>query len=127
MYPRLDVQVSRQVIHLLKSPFCIHPGTGNVCVPFDPLKNISGILLMTIMGSIRNQHPIYQIQNELEEWEQNRSDENDSQEKVIVDYEKTSLKPYIDYFAKFVNNLLKEELKGTEKRSREEDPLSFRI
>lgn len=126
MYPRLDVQVSRQVIHLLKSPFCIHPGTGNVCVPFDPLKNISGNPADDDYGFNPKSAPnLRQIQNELEEWEQNRSDENDSQEKVIVDYEKTSLKPYIDYFAKFVNNLLKEELKGTEKRSREEDPLSF--
>ncbi|GME84281.1 unnamed protein product [Ambrosiozyma monospora] len=36
MYPRLDVEVSRQVILLLESPFCVHPGTGSVCIPFDP-------------------------------------------------------------------------------------------
>lgn len=137
LYPRLDVEVSRQLIHLLKSPFCIHPSTGNVCVPFDIYSNISGNELDDGYGFNPITSPnLHVLQNEMEDWEQKaslpndelRSSENKNDLKRggrIPDYERTSLKPYVEYFAKFVNELIKDELKGTSAKRENDDKLDF--
>ncbi|KAI9824370.1 MAG: hypothetical protein M1819_000875 [Sarea resinae] len=118
-YPRLDVEVSKKLIHLLKSPFVIHPGTGRVCVPidtrkadeFDPL----GVPTVT------------ELLAEIDAWDKDHPrDSQEEESKRIQDYEKTSLKPYVDYFKGFVGALMKDE--KVAKREREEvngDPMEF--
>jgi len=114
-YPRLDVEVSKKQIHLLKSPFVVHPGTGRVCVPidtkrltdFDPL----GVPTVTeLLGEIDvfDGRPV--------------KDKGEGQK--FQDYEKTSLKPYVDYFRVYVGALLKEE-KGVKREREEDDAMEF--
>ncbi|OBA18978.1 prim-pol domain-containing protein [Metschnikowia bicuspidata var. bicuspidata NRRL YB-4993] len=132
MYPRLDIEVSKQMIHLLKSPFCIHPGTGNVCVPFDPSKNLSGNMEDDAYGFNPMTAPnLKKIQDEIETWDSQRAirdssepaEGSDSPPKSVHDYEKSCLKPYTEYFSHYVNRLITEEMRDSGKRS--SDPLEF--
>lgn len=111
-YPRLDIEVSKKLNHLLKSPFVVHPKTGMVCVPiktrtaedFDPL----GVPTVT------------QLLGEIDAWK----GEDGEDGKTVPDWEKTSLKPYVEYFRGFVNTLLKDEKGTSVKREREEAGMS---
>uniref|UniRef100_A0A1D1Z8K7 DNA primase n=1 Tax=Anthurium amnicola TaxID=1678845 RepID=A0A1D1Z8K7_9ARAE len=96
-YPRLDMEVSRHMNHLLKAPFCVHPKTGRVCVPIDPnncddfdpttAPLLSELLEELNKGSMRSE-----------------SDRSMSTE----DWERTSLGKYIRFFrSSFLQPLLK--------------------
>lgn len=114
-YPRLDVEVSKKQIHLLKSPFVIHPGTGRVCVPIDTkiLNKFDPLGVPTVT----------ELLGEIDAFdEQAMNDDGDV--KKIHDYEKTSLRPYVDYFRSYVAELLREE-KGIKREREDEDAMEF--
>ncbi|KAF2445814.1 prim-pol domain-containing protein [Karstenula rhodostoma CBS 690.94] len=106
-YPRLDADVGKKLNHLLKSPFVVHPATGRICVPIDP-RNAEDFDPLSVPK-------VTELLVEIDTWKE------EDVEKKIQDWEKTSLKPYIDYFRVFVAGLLKEEKekeKGGVKRER---------
>lgn len=46
--PRIDTEVTKSYVHLVKSPFSVHPATGNISMPFRPtlpLPPLSYVLL----------------------------------------------------------------------------------
>ena len=99
-YPRLDVEVSKKQIHLLKSPFVIHPGTGKVCVPID-VKRLTDFDPLGVPT-------VTDLLGEIDEFNV-RADSDKTEGRQVQDHEKTSLKPYIEYFRQFVAALLKDE------------------
>lgn len=120
-YPRLDIEVSKKLNHLLKSPFVVHPGTGRVCVPIDPrrLDDFDPLAVPTVQGLLA----------EIDTWaadaaavkdEAPADDGAPAPAKHLQDWEKTSLKPYVDYFRSFVLALMKDERDPKVKREREE-------
>ncbi|EYE91959.1 DNA primase subunit PRI1 [Aspergillus ruber CBS 135680] len=127
-YPRLDSEVSKKMIHLLKSPFVIHPGTGRVCVPidgrkaeqFDPLSVPTVSQLLSEIDAWDAEHSSNSAGSEAAEPEGSVPDGSDARgSRKLQDYEKTSLKPYIDYFRSFIAGLIKEERTGKRERTEE--------
>ena len=113
-YPRLDVEVSKKQIHLLKSPFVIHPGTGRVCVPIDTnrLTEFDPLGVPTVAGLLR----------EIDAYDSKAIERGDF--KKSQDHEKTSLRPYVEYFRNHVAGLLKDE-KGLKREREEGDTMEF--
>ena len=98
LFPRLDVEVSKHMNHLLKSPFSVHPKTGRVCVPMDPenVANFDPFKVPTI--------------NELFD-ELNASNPSASPRRI---YESTSVAPYIEEFKNFLGPLINSEPRESE-------------
>ena len=109
-YPRLDVEVGKKRIHLLKSPFVVHPGTGRVCVPIsgDASKHDVDVFDPFEVPKVT------ELLGEIDTW-QTRVKKEESEDSIgvqdgfvqegasvrkVQDWEKTRLKPYIEVFEK---------------------------
>ncbi|XP_051129753.1 uncharacterized protein LOC127250486 [Andrographis paniculata] len=94
-YPRLDMEVSKHMNHLLKAPFCVHPKTGRVCVPIDPqhCEDFDPSDVPTLSGL-------------LDELNNTRTDPDDDVDEKVLN--KTSLGKSIRFFrSSFLGPLLK--------------------
>lgn len=108
-YPRIDAEVSKHRNHLLKSPFCVHPSTGRVCVPVNPsLVDDFDPATVPTVGDLLNE-----LGNASAEVLEGRKVEG---KRFLTrgspsdgkDYEHTSLKPYVEMFEKHVSAVLRD-------------------
>ncbi|CCO30735.1 DNA primase small subunit [Rhizoctonia solani AG-1 IB] len=92
-YPRIDTEVSKHRNHLLKAPFCVHPGTGRVCVPVDPahVDEFDPEAVPTIGGLLRELDNLPATQPGVEHHS---------------DWEHTSLKPYVEMLERHASAIM---------------------
>ncbi|XP_008559230.1 DNA primase small subunit [Microplitis demolitor] len=98
-YPRLDINVTKGLNHLLKSPFCVHPKTGKISVPFNP-KAVDKFDPMTVPN-------INKVIEEINAYDDlDKTVEGDAgNAKRIKDYKKTSLNKSLHIFNEFLRKL----------------------
>ncbi|KAM0746092.1 prim-pol domain-containing protein [Meredithblackwellia eburnea MCA 4105] len=111
-YPRIDVEVSKKLNHLLKSPFCVHPGTGRVCVPllpsqvdsFDPSKVPTVGQLLMELEDLQAKDPAGDF-----------------------GWKDTSMREYVELFDDFVKGVVRDGKKGRRgvKREMKDQSMEF--
>ncbi|KAI5937792.1 DNA primase small subunit [Manis javanica] len=100
-FPRLDINVSKGISHLLKSPFSVHPKTGRISVPID-LQKVDQFDPFTVPTISSICHELDAISTNEEE------EENEAKSDIkhrTRDYKKTNLASYIKVFEQFLENL----------------------
>jgi DNA primase small subunit len=91
LYPRLDVNVSNEINHLLKTPFSVHPKTAKICVPFrrkdlntfNPLNVIILIIFQKVPTLRSLEDEVNKLGGE-------------------IDFKKTSFNKYYEEFDEFI-------------------------
>ncbi|KAK3874604.1 hypothetical protein Pcinc_020463 [Petrolisthes cinctipes] len=97
VYPRLDINVTKGLNHLLKSPFCVHPKTGRVCICFDPTKAEQfDPLAVPHLG---------QLVDEINTFDAGKTEEERG---ALPSYKKTSMKESVALFETFLSKLAKD-------------------
>ncbi|KAK2897412.1 hypothetical protein Q8A73_013792 [Channa argus] len=105
-YPRLDVNVSKGVNHLLKSPFSVHPKTGRISVPIDlkELDRFDPFAVPTISIICEElDRPVAEEDIKPEDVKDNEQDA--AERRKIRDYKRTSLAKYVRYFDQFLDGM----------------------
>ncbi|XP_048879843.1 DNA primase small subunit [Brienomyrus brachyistius] len=104
-YPRLDVNVSKGVNHLLKSPFSVHPKTGRISVPID-LKAIDKFDPFDVPSITMICEELDRPKTAEEKGEATaRQTENNGEQRKVRDYKRTSLAKYVKLFDQFVEEM----------------------
>lgn len=92
--------------HLLKSPFCVHPKTGRVCVPFDP--------------ALADDFDPAQVPTVTQVLEEQAAPRDDSHQ---LSYKRGAMKQPMQVFAQFVSGL--EEEVGEKRLAERDSEMTF--
>uniref|UniRef100_A0A8C7EIQ5 DNA primase n=1 Tax=Neovison vison TaxID=452646 RepID=A0A8C7EIQ5_NEOVI len=93
-FPRLDINVSKGINHLLKSPFSVHPKTGRISVPIDlqKVEQFDPFTVPTISSLCRELDAI----SINDEGKEGNEAESDTKRRTRVSYKKSSVSPIIN-------------------------------
>ncbi|XP_055317856.1 DNA primase small subunit [Sitodiplosis mosellana] len=95
--PRLDISVSKTANHLLKAPFCVHPKTGKVCVPFNP--SAVSKFDPTTVPKLR------QLLIEVDQFDKKDEENGSEKSRIALTYRKTAMYKSVIIFEEFLRKL----------------------